>query len=288
MASVSVPWIGRCASANDRDELLSYIKRLAEMNDALLTKELPNSSHPFLEMVTVRRAEALKPRDNIEFIDRDINGKIVVNANLVADQREFEEEVSQLLLSVIDHVGADAHESAFVLNFSTPASRLLRVDEAHLTGVNFRIYDPLQLYPGEDRVSFVFLRCPDAPFLDGCLCEAFHHIDCPGLIDFSALPAAAWYVRRPEIHLRYYLEVWFDQFLSWVKCFFVPNLRWWRWDDNPGFESFRQELEQLRQRVGMSAAKDESFDKLVEAFLLDEMKTYGEVAAIAAQPGTKS
>lgn len=287
MASVSLRWTGNCAWATDRDELLSYIKRLAEMNDALLTTKLPDR-HPFLEMMTAQRAEGQKPRDNIEVLDQDIKGKIVINAKLVTDQREFEEKVAQLRVPVVDHVGADERDSAFVLNFSTPKSRLLCVDSAHITGVNFRIYDPRQLYPGKDRVSFVFLRCPDAPFLDGCICEAFHHADYPGLIDFAALPKADWYLRCPEIHLRYYLEEWFDQFLSWTKFFFMPNLHWWRWDDTPGFENCRQEFEQLQQKVGLAAAKEQSFDRLVEAFLLDAVKTYGEVAAIAAQAGAKS
>jgi hypothetical protein len=276
MASVSIPWNGTCSSATDRDEVLSYIKRIAEINDALLTTELPDSRHPFLEMMTAMRAERVKPRDNVELIDRRITGKILVNANLIADQREFDDKVSQLHLPVLDQVGSDAHESAFVLTFATPQYRLLRVDAAHLTGVNFRIYDPRQLYPGEDRVSFLFLRCPDAPFLDGCICEAFHYVDCPGLIDFSALPAADWYVRCPEIHLRYYLEDWFDLFLSWVKFFFIPDLHWWHWEDAQGYPKFQQEFEELRRKLGVMAAKSESFDKLVEALLVDAAKTYAE------------
>ena len=283
MASVSLRWTGTCASATDRDELLSYIKRLAEINDALLTTKLPESRHPFLEMMTAKRAEGLKPRKNIEVLDQDINGKIVINAKLFADQREFEEKAAQLRIPIVAHVGADARDSAFVLNLSTSQSRLLRFDSAHITGVNFRIYDPRQLYPGEDRVSFVFLCCPDAPFLDGCICEAFHHIDYPGLIDFSALPAADWYVRFPEIHLRYYLEEWFDLFLSWVKFFFIPNLHWWRWDDTPGYANFHRQFEELQRNVGTATAKTESFDKLVEAFLLDATKTYAETAEIAAE-----
>ena len=138
MASVSLTWTGTCASATDRAELLSYIKRLAEMNDALLTMKLPESRHPFLETMTATRAEGLKPRNNIEVLDQDIKGKIVINAKLFANQREFEEKIEQLRVPVVDHVGADARESAFVLNFSTPQSRLLRFDSAHITGVNFR------------------------------------------------------------------------------------------------------------------------------------------------------
>jgi hypothetical protein len=287
VASVSLRWTGTCALATDRDELLSYIKRLAEMNDALLTTKLPESRDPFLEMMTAKRAEGLKPRNNIEVLDQDIKGKIVINAKLFADQREFEEKVAQLRVPVVDHVGADARESAFVINLSTPQSRFVRFDSAHITGVNFRIYDPCQLYPGEDRVSFVFLYCPDAPFLDGCICEAFHHIESPGMIDFAALGAADWYLRSPEIHLRYYLEEWFDLLLSWVKFFFVPNLHWWRWGDSPGYANFHRQFEELQRIVGTAAAKTESFDKLVEAFLLAAANTYAETAEIAAQPGIK-
>lgn len=52
------------------------------MNDALLTMKLPESRHPFLETMTATRAEGLKPRNNIEVLDQDIKGKIVINAKL--------------------------------------------------------------------------------------------------------------------------------------------------------------------------------------------------------------
>jgi len=283
MASVSVSWKGTCAAGSERDELMSYIMRLAEMNDALLREQLPERRHPLLELMTARRQAQVKPRDNVESIERVIGGHILINANIMPDAAEFEQNALRLRLPTLDHIGCDAHESEFVLNFATPRFRLLRVDEAHVTGVNFRIYDPRQLYPGEDRVSFVFLRCPQAPFLDGCICEAFHHADCPGLIDFSALPGAEWYVRCPEIHLRYYLEEWFDRFLSWVKFFFMPSLYWCRWEDTPGFEAFRTRFERQQRSSGWTAARDQTFESLTEAWFLEAAKTYADVAVAAAQ-----
>jgi hypothetical protein len=289
MGSVYLSWSGRCAAAADRDDLLSHIKRLAEFHRTLLTGDLPDNRPAFLKTMTTQKAQGLKPRAEIEAVEREIAGRIVLNANLLANQAQFAREAAQLRLPLLGHVGREVRDLPMLLNISPPdRSLLLRLDAAHIGGVNFRIYDPRRLYPGEDRMSFVFLRCPGAPFLDGSICEAFHRTDCPGPIDFACLPLADWYLRCPKIHLRYYLEEWFDQFLSWVKFFYMPNLEWWRYDDCPGFEDFRRNFAELQQQSGLVAAKEESFDRLIKAFFREAANWYGEVGAIAAQIGGES
>jgi hypothetical protein len=77
MSSVSVSWTGACTSATEQGELLSYVGRLAEVNDILLNGKLPPRRHPFLELITAKRAEGLKPRPNVEVVEQQIAGKIV-------------------------------------------------------------------------------------------------------------------------------------------------------------------------------------------------------------------
>ena len=103
---------------------------------------------------------------------------------------EFAQGAASCGYPVLDQDGADARESPFTLNLVAASSRLIAIDAAHIAGINFRMYDPRELYPGEDRVSFTFLTAPNAPFLDGRICGVFHHTDTPGLIDFEALPPA--------------------------------------------------------------------------------------------------
>ena len=40
---------------------------------------------------------------------------------------------------------------------------------------------------------------------------------------------------RPEVHLRYSLEKWFDYLLGGIKHFHIPNLDYWRYAANPGY-----------------------------------------------------
>ena len=296
MSSVSVSWTGACTSATEQDELLSYVGRLAEVNDILLNGKLPPRRHPFLELITAKRAEGLKPRPNVEVVEQQIAGKIVVNANVFADAREFEDGVLPLNLPILDHAGPDARESTFVLNLAASSSQLICLDLADIRGINFRVYDPRQLYPGEDRISFLFPHCAYAPFLDGRICEAFHPAECPGLIEFGGLPAADWYIRRPEIHLAGYLEEWLDVFLAWMKYFYIPDLGWWHHGPMVGSQIYRREFEVLharQQSVGPAAAKAESFEGLTDAFFLEAGKCYAEVMAFAdsaagGPPGSSS
>jgi hypothetical protein len=51
------------------------------MNDALLKMYLPDR-HPFQELMTAKRAEGLKPRKNAELVEREIVGRIVINASM--------------------------------------------------------------------------------------------------------------------------------------------------------------------------------------------------------------
>jgi hypothetical protein len=78
--------------------------------------------------------------------------------------------------------------------------------------------------------------------------------------------AADWYIECPFVHLRYYLESWFDNFLSWIKLFFIADLYFTRQDETDGVEKLRQALETLQARMGVSTTRKQSFNRLIEAF----------------------
>jgi hypothetical protein len=190
---------------------------------------------------------------------------IEIDSNVFWDREDFARGAEQLGLPVIGADGPTAQETPFVFNLLAPTRRsAVRLKKASIYGINFKIHGAG--YPGEDRVSFVFLHCPEFLFLDGRIVDVYHRNEWPGLIRFDTIQAADWYACAPDLHLRYYLEQWFDHLFSWVKFFFVPNLHWWRHDDLPNWDRYRPEFEDLQTKVGAELAKAASFEGVVEGF----------------------
>jgi hypothetical protein len=134
-----------------------------------------------------------------------------------------------------------------------------------LRGLDFKLFDPRGLYPGDDRMSFVFLECPDYPFLDGRLVEiaAAHEGGWGGAGKNGAKSVQLAY---PTIHLRYYLEDWTDCLFSWIKFFFLGDLWWHRWEDMQGYEDYRGVFEQVQAERGREAAEEATFDAVLGTF----------------------
>jgi hypothetical protein len=74
-------------------------------------------------------------------------------------------------------------------------------------------------------MSFVFLECPDYPFLDGRIVEVVRGEDC-AVSEAEILRGASAYLCSPSLHLRYYLEDWTDCLFSWIRFFFIGDF-WW-------------------------------------------------------------
>jgi hypothetical protein len=132
---------------------------------------------------------------------------------------------------------------------------------AALTGLEFTLFDPRRLYPGDDRVSFVFARAAGCPALDGQLVLVEDRSACAR---YQGTPVAEgdWYLTQPWIHLRYFGERWMDLLLAWVKRFYVRDLVWWRHDDMPGWEEFVA----LTQGYDPGEAREAAFDALKVLF----------------------
>ena len=231
MPSVGVRWCGTCPPAA-QGELVRFLGRLAQTSDELLTafppppEEFGSFNKAFM---TPEREARLRSRPNIDRIERAISEPIEIDSSVVPDYRQFHDGAEQLGLPIVGAGAPVAEEGLFTLNLMAPTTRRsVYLKRATLHGINFKVSGVgYPWYPGEDRISFVFLHCPEVLFLDGRVVDIFHRSNMPGLIRFETIRPADWYATAPEVHLRYYLEGWFNFFLAWVKFFFMPNLHWW-------------------------------------------------------------
>jgi hypothetical protein len=140
MPSVIVNWSGQCPNSARRRDLLQKMEGIAE------------HSHGFFE----------NPPPNRRF-DHTIEGSILVSAGSLS------EEARSRLTPV---AAAESEEDGGLeLRLAGPLHKkcvrvtedLYSVRRAHLSGIEFRLFDGRGLYPSEDRVSFVFLSVEDCP-----------------------------------------------------------------------------------------------------------------------------
>jgi hypothetical protein len=267
MVSVGLTWQGSCLPGPQR-ELIRYLERIAALNDELCQLYPPRFDEyagydP--DLMTSERSVRLRARPNVDRIDRVISENIEIDSNIFRDREDFARGAEQLGLPIIGAGGPTAQEAAFVFNLFAPAWRAtVRLKKASIYGINFKIHGTG--YPREDRVSLVFLHCPEFLFLDGRIVDVYHRNEWPGLIHFDTFQGSDWYACAPDVHLRYYLEEWFDHLFSWAKFFFMPDLHWWRHDDLPNWDRYRPEFEALQKKIGAELAKAASFEDVVEGF----------------------
>ena len=155
MSSGVVGWTGRCPDRRDRARLIAHLERLAEVSDSYLRTRLPK---PILDTAGALPGKVRRPRANIEHIDRTLSGQIVISSGIVPDQNTFLAAANEAELPAIDHPEIERASITWLKG-------------ARLSGIDFRLYDPNQLNPDADRLSFVFLETEAAPFLDGRLVQ---------------------------------------------------------------------------------------------------------------------
>lgn len=192
MGSVYVTWRGQCADREQQEHLLSYLRRWAERNVARRASPLEDLN-ALSKMLHASRAEGLPDIPDLTVFDQTVEGNILVNADLFEDKERAFEQAGQLGLEV---------ERSKDGNF-------IRLQRLTLHGIQFRLYDPRGLYPGEDRMGFVFLQSDESPFLEGALVLVDDHACCQ-LYSAEVIKQADWHVSLPYVHLRYYLEDWCD------------------------------------------------------------------------------
>jgi len=248
MSSVVVGWTGRCPDPKDRARLVAYLQQLAAVSDSYLRTRLPER-FTALKRVNKLQGKRRRARANIEQVNRAISGQIVISSGIVPDQNTFLAAAREADLPAVDHPEID-HAS------------ITWLEDARLSGIDFRLYDPNQLHPGADRLSFVFLETKAAPFLDGRLVQVDRGED----DEADAIRKASFYLGGPKVYLHSYLGDWIDLLFSWVKYFFIGDLWWRRFEEMQGYEDYREVFSDVQRTLGTKRAEQATFDAILATF----------------------
>jgi hypothetical protein len=262
MPSVSVVWKGNCSDPRTRYRLLGHLHRLAARSDEYLRLKQPERPS-VLTVLNEQRGETLRARANIESVDQQVSGSILISSWISPNP---------------EALAARAREAGvpLVADPNAKGPPLIKIDSARLRGLDFRLFDPRGLFPGADRMSFVFLECPDHPFLDGRLVEVATREDCVAN-GAAILQGADLYLCGPSIHLRYYLEDWTDCLFSWIRFFFIGDFWWHRSEEMQGYADYRQVFEDLQADRGTENAEEGAFDAVLATFSQHAEHWIGEV-----------
>lgn len=261
MPSVSIVWKGNCHDPQTRYRLLGHLHRLAAQSDEYLRLRQPQRPR-VLNVMNEQRGGARKSRPNIETVDEEAAGTILISSFVSPNQNALVANARAAGVALIEDPAGGAP--------------LIALKEARLRGLDFKLFDPRGLYPGADRMSFVFLECPEHRFLDGRLVEIATGEDCAASGN-DALRDADLYLCAPSVHLRYYLEDWTDCLFSWIKFFFIGDLWWHRWEEMQGYADYRQVFEDLQADRGPDNAEEAAFDAVLATFAQHAEHWIGEV-----------
>ncbi len=250
MPSVDVVWTGHCRDPKIRYRLLGHLHRLAALSDSYLRQGEP----PFVLSLVGEKYTA-PPRANIETIDHDVCGRILISSWIGPHPETLVTRAREAGLTVVEPDG--------------DGPQLIALDRVRLRGLDFKLFDPEGLYPGADRMSFVFLECPEFHFLDGRLVEIAAGNGKgkgEGRGGVDALRAGNVYLTSPSVHLRAYLEDWTDCLFSWIRFFLVGDFWWQRREELQGYSDYRGVFEQLQTERGSATAEEATFDAVLSTF----------------------
>jgi hypothetical protein len=256
MPSVVVWWSGTCVDPDAQEELIEYMTALS--HECRARFEGPALKRPaFLEKIVEVESAAVPGRPAAIVYDGPIDGNILVDGDLAADRSLARHEATRLGTRWIP-AGGDASED----------SGFFQLGAAHLRGIDFRLFDPRGIYPCEDRMSFVFLRCQEIPAIDGRIALISDRVGAQ-IYEHQAIKSADWFAMTPSLHLRYYLEEWIDHLFAWVKYFFIPDFAYWRYENLPGYETASMLYARVEASDGRELAKRRVLEQLVEWFNKD-------------------
>lgn len=248
MSSVDVLWKAHCREPNVRYRLIGYLDRLARLSDGYLRRD----GRPRLGLVG--EGHQARPRPAIQTIDDVVQGPILISSAIALHP---------------ERLVARAHEAG--LSVTAPDSENLHrieIGEVRLRGLDFELFDPRELHPNDDRMSFVFMECPAHHFLDGRLVKV---VERGGKI----------YLGAPGVRLETYLEDWTDCLFSWIHFFLVGDFWWRRREELQGYADYRGVFEQLQTARGSAEATDATFDAVLSTFSQHAEHWIGEVDSLA-------
>jgi len=248
MSSVYVLWKAHCREPNVRYRLIGYLDRLARLSDGYLRQD----SRPRLGLVG--EGHQAQSRPAIQIIDDLVHGPILISSTIALHP---------------ERLVARAHEAG--LSVTAPDNESLHrieIGEVRLRGLDFKLFDPRELHPNDDRMSFVFMECPAHHFLDGRLVKV---IERDGKV----------YLDAPGVRLEIYLEDWTDCLFSWIHFFLVGDFWWRRREELQGYADYRGVFEQLQTARGSAEeAMDATFDAVLSTFSQHAEHWIGEVDSL--------
>jgi hypothetical protein len=279
MGSVVTYWSGTSKDASIQAELFSFIAKLATASDERLrrrgiscstTRESTSEPPP-------SRVEA-SPSNVVQF-DQSISGRVLVGNSLILfDQLNPSMQQSARKIASSESWRPETTSVSLVVSSKADDQRyVIPIPAFQLRGIAFRLYDPRDLYPDEDWMSFAFVEAPELPELDGQIVHARSLRTCR-VQSGEWLQNAEWSIDTPSIHLRYYLEEWFDLLMTWIKIFSIDNLDYWRDTVLNRFEELKHSVDRLIESDGHEVAKQAIFEYIVECFEEEADQLESEIA----------
>jgi hypothetical protein len=256
MASVTVVWKGSSRESRVRYRLLGYLDRLAARSNAYFKNAEPK-----------RPARKVPIRPNIEIFNQEISGSILISSWISQNPETLAARAGEAQLRLLSDPA-----------FEGPP--LIELGSARLRGLDFKLFDPRGLYLTADRMSFVFLECPDYPFLDGRLVEVTTREHCAAN-GAEILRDADFYLCGPSVHLRHYLDDWTDCLFSWIRFFFIGDFWWHRAEEMQGYDDYRHVFGELQANRGTENAEEAAFEAVLATFSQHAEHLIGELESLA-------
>lgn len=261
MPSVEARWSGRCRDRQKQDELSRYLKVLAEINHGYWA-DYPAPIAGINR--AMHRAAGIEPLAGPTWREFDIpvEGRIVVSGDVVrrgfGDAKEGNTDLAERL--------REAGLEVFTPQTSAvPHATLAR---CRLRGIDIVLFDPRRLYPGNDRLSFVFLTETGCPLLEGTLVEVLERGVFANTSDVEA-DGIDCYLGAPTLHLRYMHEAFLDCLMAWIKWNFVDDLHYWRNGDWPDAAAYNDWFANLAEAQEPTGGRDAVFSRLCDEFIVE-------------------
>lgn len=248
MPSVDVVWKAHCRDSKVRYRLLSYLHRLASLNDDYRRRD----GRPWRSLIGA--SPSAQPRPDIEVFDDLVSGLILISSTVALHPERLVARAEEAGLPVSAPDGDSAHR--------------ITLDEIRLRGLDFKLFDPRARCPDDDRMSFVFMDCPAHHFLDGRLVAL---VEKDGVVHLDA----------PRLRLGSYLEDWTDCLFSWIRFFMVGDFWWQRREELQGYADYREVFKQLQTRRGHAEAEDATFDAVLSTLSQHAEYSIDEVDSLA-------
>ena len=231
MPSVIVSWTGQCREDSVRRDLCDKLAEIAKVGEPFLGE--PPLTKRFDQQIGARvllSTTAVIEETWNEVIDAENLPEISAGLSLVSSGEDLRQKQRGLVHSIR----------------MWGSSSIFSLSQASLVGMEFRF--PNLFYPRENRLSFVFLLCPN-PGLDGAIVQVENNKQCQEF-ESETIRSADWFLHKSSIHLRYHCEEWMDFLLGWIKHFYIPDLRYWRYEWLPNYQWIfpKIDLKDIHQR----------------------------------------